>query len=72
MIRILRVLSALYNAKGKITELPNYNENSKYKVPYQMAWSNAQSLKQMENNFHIPDLIQTFPFAENGRLNLVS
>ena len=49
----------------------NTEENSKWKVPNQIAKSNDKHIKLMDNNCHIPDLVQAFSNVENGGLNLV-
>ena len=46
--------------KSKITKILNSEKNSKRKDP-----------TQMDNNCHIPDLVQAFYYVENGGLNLV-
>ena len=46
----------------------NSEENSKRKVPNQMAKSNDKHIKRMENHCHIPDFVQTFSNVENGGL----
>ena len=59
-------------AKTEIIKLLNSEENSKRKVPNQMAKSNMiKHIKRMDNNCHFPDLVQAFSNVENGGLNLV-
>ena len=38
-----------------------------------MKWQNQKSshIKRMDNNCHIPDLVQAYSYVENGGLNLV-
>ena len=43
----------------------------KGKVSNQMAKSKAQIIKRMDNNCHIPDLVQVFSHEENSGLTLV-
>ena len=57
--------------KGKITKILNSEENSKLKVPNQMAKSKPQAQQRMDNNCHIPDLVQAFSYVKNNGLNLV-
>ena len=53
----------------KITKIQNSEENSNQKVPNQMTKSNNKThQKRMDNNCHIPDLVQAFSNVENGGL----
>ena len=36
-----------------------------------MARWKGQNIKRMDNNCHIPDLVQAFSYVENGGLNMV-
>ena len=56
---------------AKITKILNSEENSKRKVCNQMANQMIKHIKRIENNCHIPDLVQAFSNVENGALNLV-
>ena len=50
----------------------NSEENSKRKVPHKTENQTLNNIKRMNiyNNCHIPDLVQTFCYEENGS-NLV-
>ena len=52
----------VYLPKCKIIKILNFKENSKGKIPNKMAKSKAQSHHQMNNNSHIPDLVQALIF----------
>ena len=54
-----------YIEKSKITKILNSEENSKWKVPNQMI----KYIKRMDNNCHIPHLVQACSNVENGGLN---
>ena len=58
--------------RSKITKILNSKENSKWKVPNEMAKSKAQTHQNMDYNCHIPDYVQAFTYVENSGLNLVS
>ena len=53
--------------KSKITKILNSEENSKRKVPNQKH----KHFKRIDNNCHIPNLVQAFSYVENSGLNLV-
>ena len=58
--------------KSKITKILNSKEHSKRKVPNQLEkHQKFKHIKRMDNNCHIPDLVQAFSNVENGGLNLV-
>ena len=50
----------IVQVKSKITKILNFKENSKRRVPNQMAKAKVQHIKRMDNNCHIPDLVQAF------------
>ena len=51
----------------KSQKIMSSEENSKLKVHNQMA----KHIKRLNNNCHIPDLVQAFTNVENGGLNRV-
>ena len=50
----------MLHSKRKITKILNSEENSERNVPNQMENKKFKHLKRMDNNFHVPDLVQAF------------
>ena len=48
---------------------PNKDQNGKSLIKWQNQ--NLKHVKRIDNNCHIPDLVQTFSYAENDGINLV-
>ena len=57
--------------KSKITKVLNSEENSKRGFPFKWQNQKLKHIKRMDNNFHIPELVQAFSYVEHGRLNQV-
>ena len=53
--------------KSKITKILKI-QNGKSLIKWQNQKLNY--INRMDNNFHIPDLVQTFSYIENGGFNL--
>ena len=57
----------VYTEKSNITKILNSEENLKLKVPNQMAQSQiVKHIKRIDNNYHIPELVQAFSYVENS------
>ena len=71
-------ISNVFNVDEKVTCMQKLNhkklnseENSKRKSLFKCQSQKIKHIKRMDNNGHIPDLIQAFSYAENGGPNLV-
>ena len=49
--------------------MPKFEENSKWNVRNQ--YQKLKHIKRLDNNCHIPDLLQAFSYVETDGLNLV-
>ena len=65
------IVLGLASIKSKITKILNSEENSFGKSL--ITWQNQMTkhIKRLDNNCHIPELVQAFSNVENDGLNLV-
>ena len=52
-------------------KLLNSKENSKSEVPNQTVNQKLKHTKRVDNNYHIPDVVQALSYLANGGLKLV-
>ena len=59
--------------KEKVISQKYWTPRKIQKGKSQIKWQNQKfkHIKWRDNNYHIPDLVQAFPYVENGGLNLV-
>ena len=55
--------------KNNLNKTPRKIQNGKYLIKWQNQ--TIKHIKRIENNCHIPDLVQAYSYEENGGLNLV-